>query len=424
MAELIKVHSLPGPDTIEAALPGGRQRDDFTRPEDPRYLRHPEISDFIAGVSGAKWVKVWISWFRMQGSFPAPSNIWSSWAQLASAHNQYGNYFARLDLLIKQINDADYGAILQVDENFPWWSNPTNYANWHPPGQRERVFPDDVSSNGPWGWWMSYLICRYKQGVPVNTAGPTQQNWYGNSKGASVYALEFCNEPNVLNTLVGYSGCFVAKMFTTIESIAAIHWPNSGPFGNIILGPSTSDSDASSAYGWSPFMKEVLSILPSGWQPRVYLGWSHHNYRDIDDTVKKTNPTDGAARLVNVRKRLEGSLPNDPNNPWRNGDRNVYITEGAPRQYVAQGTEEDLNTEQEATQEKMMKTAFRRVRDLNNGSGGGFPLFAQHQINDVPWDWVKYGLRRNWNLAQWAPSSKERPVADIWRYLPNDPPKP
>lgn len=423
MAALIKVHSIPARQSTPI---GARDPDDFSPPGDfaaPPFsvtvqARNPEISGFIAGVGGTKWVKVWVSWYTMQGGYSTPPpDIWTSWGQLASVGNSAaGKYFDRLDLTIKAINNAGYGATLQIDEQFPDWSNTNNWLNYGSPSIRqEKVFPDSVAANSPWGWWISYLICRYKQGVPPNPAGPTQSNYYGNPKGASLYALEFCNEPNIQNEPRSQASCYAANMFTTIEYIASVHWPYSSAFGGVILGPGTSDSG-----NYDTFTKQVLGNLPAGWQPRVYIGWSHHNYADIDDTVANPPPANaGTARIRTVRQRLQGGWTGDTNNPWRNGDRNVYITEGARRHVVDRSVNpaQDLSSAQEQDQVNAMNAAFGAVRDLNNATGGAYPLFAQHQINDFPWQGTKYGLRRNWNEPAWAPSTTERPSANVWRNL-------
>jgi hypothetical protein len=412
MAELIKVHSLPGADVIEKSK-------DFRHPNDFLYKENEKFKnrDFIALVAGVKWVKFWVSWHRVQGSFPPPGDIWTSWSQLHSAGNENGNYFLRLDELIKAGSDAGLGVILQVDQSFPAWSSTSNFNRAGTGGKpREQVFPDSVATDSPWGWWISYLICRYRLNVPANNDGPTQSNLYGNPSGAALYGIEFCNEPNWYGWPISEAGCWTAEMFKSIEFIAAIHWPYSSGFGGVVLGPGTADTTSTNnVRPYDLYTKEVLSYLPVGWQPRVYIGWSHHNYGDIDDTLPPTNGN-GSARAERVLGRLLGGFPGDTNNPWRNGDRNVYITEGAPRQNAASPAAELTGT-QETNQVTMTRKAFLRVRYVHNVTGA-FPTYAQHELNDVTTDATKYSPHRNFNYTTWKQGA-ERPLGGTWRKLPN-----
>lgn len=285
-----------------------------------------------ASLQKVPFVTFWVDWNRAQqynDYHPVPQTADQNLNELAS----FNASWISLDEQIKAANDDGKAVLIRVYHQYPAWSsnypgdifNPRNERNPTdvvPMGTRDRSqrFPAQTVVASPFGWFLDYVICRYKYGSPVNPAGPNQGNYFGNSTGAYIHGLMPCNEPN----LTGWGrdpAEAAADMMRTASYLQAIR----GTPG-WVFGPDTSDL---ASYGptnqqeaYDSFTRRVLSRL-QGFAPSGFLGWSHHNYADCDLPLTTTTTDWWQTRASVVRSYLYGYA-------WKgaNADRYVYLTEG------------------------------------------------------------------------------------------------
>jgi hypothetical protein len=355
--------------------------------------------------SNTRWVKLWVSWYYLAEEY-RPSSFEGSQAHLNSAPAGQ-RALERLDAQIKAINnDSDMlasqgrghiGVILTVYPNFPTWSSAGTYDQKVDDAARfgravEAKLPDDRTTNGPWGWFISHLLCRYHWNSP--------QNPYG----ARIVALEFVNEPNYMmwpqtnNSGAGMS-CWTAEMMTSAENLAAFWgWPATGQW---LMGPATADGpDPNDGYNaqrytdWRTFTDGVLVALGSNWSPRMPFVWTHHNYRDI-----RLGPYEGLYRVTQVANKLS-------QRGWKRGtDHNVWLTEGG---YVTSGDYSQATLNSQAT---LIRSNYASMGQLPY-----VPMFTQHCICDSPFNSYNSGVRRKFIYGPPASAgAPKEPYFTAWK---------
>lgn len=371
------------------------------------YLRLSNRADILA--TGTKWVRIWVSWHDLAQKYGPPSSLAQSWAQLNAgvpgypASDRAG--LRRIDAQIRRANADGLGVILVVEHAFPLWTNPPTTPprgkapEWRP--------PKDVTVNSPFGWFIGHLCARYKPNLPRNPKGPQPGGPFGNPDAAYINALEVCNEPNQFwwphyERSINRTSCTAALMLQTAEEYAfATRWPP-------LLGPGTADTSRGlpNQLPYDQFTREVLGLLQN-WRPRVFVGWSHHNYADIASYSTK--------RVARVRDLLEQKR-------WH--DSRIWITEGG---YDRRRSNTGTNTpEAERAQARHILETWKKYQafsDANARAGrkGVIYTFAQHPINDQTCNVFKSGLRKEVNCAKPTTIPPKRCAYDTWHTLKDQP---
>ena len=306
--------------------------------------------------SSSKWVKIWVSWTDMQNPTASriPRNRDQSWAQLNDTQLQRDPdpnvkpttkgpqaEFVRLDRQIAAANADGVAVIPGLYQSYPSFSHEGNNI---PPPRISDIYPDKVygddaqvpdslSPDGPWGWFIDYLISRYKRGVPANTPGPQAGNQFGNPSSAFVHALEIVNEPNI--TMYPQAGLpsKVADMMKSSSTLAArAGWPATGQF---LLAPGLSDYNPESnnlsttvngvvvRTRYNEFAEAVLGLVRGASFP-TYVGWSQHNYYDIKYPFASTATPNSRAQRI---QQLLGTTAY-PGGIYQGLNNLVWLTEG------------------------------------------------------------------------------------------------
>src|SRR4051794_37013753 len=235
--------------------------------------------------SHTAWVKLWVSWYARQQSYAAPSRD-GSWNNLTGSATGSA-YLKRLDGQIRAANDDGVRTVVTVYQAFPTWA--TGATGQDPLSSKgaERKLPSNLTTNGPWAWFVGYLSARYNGAY--NATGPhkpakreTTTAYYGNSSRAKVDAIEVVNEPN---TLYWPLDNIVGATATMMRSAATV----SSQWGKqTIVAPATSDSPdpgaarAGVSMDWQAFTSQLLTAL-AGWHPPGPLEGAQHNYKDDKD---------------------------------------------------------------------------------------------------------------------------------------------
>ena len=336
-------------------------------------------------------VRMQVSWRHLQ--LEAPTGRSASWEQLDREHGD--GALRRLDRQIAAANRDGVRVILGLYHSYPEWSNGTQ------PGAVEPVtgkpadarFPLDVSPDGPWSWFVEYLCDRY--------GGPSRPH---------IWALEICNEPNLLCWPQAGAADAVAAMATTAARAVA-----GRPYPALLLLPGTSDfpdedvveQGALVATGWPGFTAAVLERLrgldvAGGTLP----AWSHHNYRD-------TKAADGR------RDRAQQVIGLLGKHAWR-GDRRLYLTEGGadlgrlgpshcPELELPAGAAEPA-VARELCQARLIQENFAAM------SIPEVALWTQYKLNDERTDvTTSSGLRRD--FVEGVGPGGPRPAWYVWRDL-------
>ena len=340
------------------------------------------------------WVKLWVSWYDLQQGYAATSRD-SSWNNLTGSSIGTA-YLRRLDGQIRAANDDGVRVIVTVYQAFPTWAS--GAAGQDPLSSKgaERKLPSNLSTNGPWAWFIGYLSARYNGAY--NATGPhkpakreTSSAYYGNPQRAHVDALEVVNEPN---TLYWPMDNIVGATAAMMRSAAAV----SSQWGKqTIVGPATSDSPdpgaarAGVSMDWKTFTSQLVSAL-AGWQPAVAVRWSEHNYKD----VKYEDPA-ATSRAKQTVDLIAGST-------WTG--RQLWLTEGG----YNLGTTWTDPAAREAQAAKIKKSfdAMRTVPEV--------VMWTQHSINDLANNSFKSGLRDDYNYALPGPGTA-RPSWSTWLTL-------
>jgi hypothetical protein len=251
-------------------------------------------------------------------------------------------------------------------------------------------FPDDVSMNSPWAFWIWFLAQRWNYYTRYSNP---YASW--GSNGSFIDILEFVNEPNQQmwpqtppsqtpnpwdpgpsNIAV----CHVANMFATARQIVA-------GLGNspLLAGPATSDTPTLNTRLRTKavdFTDQVLSVLGgSGFQPTNATAWSAHNYREINN---------GDVTIQQIRAKLANRWAGWRWNTW-NSDPSVLLTEGGG--YLDQG---------EAGQALRLGTNVQKMHNDDPAQGAGVAMLSQYlEYTDPNFD---VGLAPAWNPPAQAPA--------------------
>src|SRR4051794_10886780 len=162
-ADLQKAISFSGPQSLRS--------DD--NPNDYRLWGN---RDYVTR-SRTRWIKLWVSWYDLQQDQP-PASQAASWAQLDKSPN-----LSRLDAQVRAANADGVRVLLALYQAFPTWASGATAPDPLSSKPAIQKLPLDLSSTGPWAWFVGYLSDRY-DGSSV-LAG-------------KVDALEVVNEPNYL----------------------------------------------------------------------------------------------------------------------------------------------------------------------------------------------------------------------------------
>ena len=361
--------------------------------------------EFIRDLSGTTWVKLWVSWYDLQQELGIqPATRVDSWRHLNSAPGGQ-SWLRRLDRQVRAINDDGLGVIVSLFHTYPTWSSGATGPSPVDSGKpAEQKLPLNLSADGPWAWFIAYLIARYRGGAAPNPIGPHVRNpgetstaydpLFGNPDGASIDALEICNEPNYLAWPQEGIADACAQMIRSATQLSA-SWG-----GTPILGPATSDfPDATrrNSIGirdtvWSEFTLGVLGAL-GGYRSPVPLRWSHHNYRDVRL---------GESRAESVLAMLHGAA-------WSSDVPPLWLTEGG----LNLGSRA-ADPSQREFQAHAIERSFRRTMRLPD-----VYLWTQHTISDRAGNSFHSGLRDDFNWGQGL--GPERPSWFAWRDLPGAP---
>jgi hypothetical protein len=384
---------------ISLGGPGSLRQDGH--PDDYRLWGNRE---FIRDASETRWIKLWVSWHDLQQELGfAPATRADSWRHLNGAPGGQG-WLRRLDGQVRAANEDRIGVILSLYHAYPTWASGAIGPDPVDPSKpAEQKLPLDVSPDGPWAWFVAYLIARYRRGSRPNPIGPEgswrgltagQDPLFGNPDGAAIDVLEICNEPNHLawpqETVVDVT----AQMIRSAAQLSAA-WG-----GTPLLAPATSDfpdattgnSRGVTATVWSDFTSGVLQAL-AGYRATVPLRWSHHNYRDVRL---------GTARAETVVAMLNGA-------GWRSDVAPLWLTEGGLNLGRRDG-----DPAQRRLQARAIERSFRRTMQLP-----GVYLWTQHTISDKAGNEFRSGLRDDFDWGRGP--GPERPAWSAWRDLPGAP---
>ena len=382
---------------ISLGGPGSLRRDGH--PDDYTQWGNRE---FIKDLSGTTWVKLWVSWYDLQQELGTPpASRSASWRHLNTAPGGQ-SWLRRLDRQVRAANEDGVGVILALYHAYPTWSSGATGPSPVDGGKAaNQKLPLDLSVEGPWGWFVAYLVARYRAGAAPNPTGPHEpisgedtsgyDPRFGNSDRASIDALEICNEPNYLAWPQEGIATAAGQMIRSATQLSAL-WG-----GTPILAPATSDFPDSTRRNpagirdtvWSDFTLDVLTAL-TGYRSPVPLGWSHHNYRDVRL---------GEGRAEGVLAMLQGS-------GWT-GDRPVlWLTEGGLN--LGSRAADPI---QRQFQAYAIERSFRRMMSLPD-----IYMWTQHTISDKSDNPFKSGLRDDFSSASGL--GPERPSWFAWRSLP------
>src|SRR5205807_7727732 len=183
------------------------------------------------------------------------------------------SWLRRLDGQVRAANDDRLGVILSIYHAYPTWASAASGPDPVDPRKpAEHKLPLDVSPDGPWAWFVAYLIARYRRGAWPNPIGPqgavtdiavSHDPRFGNPEGAAIDVLELCNEPNYLGWPQEGVVEVTAQMIRSATQLSAA-WG-----GTPVLAPATSDfpdTTTRNARGltatvWSDFTLGVLNAL-------------------------------------------------------------------------------------------------------------------------------------------------------------------
>ena len=360
-------------------------------------------------------IRMQVSWRFLQPQPPGDRD--ASWAQLNLDHGD--GALRRLDRQIAAANRDGVRVILGIYHSYPEWSNGSTAGAREPVTGKpaDAKLPLDLSPQGPWSWFVSYLAARY--GTSRRTPGGPRPGdrrrpeAAGNPSGAKIWALEICNEPNLLCWPQPGVADAVAAMATTAAGAVA-----GRPYPALLMLPATSDYPDEDivedgvvvASGWPTFSAAVLDRLrglaiAGGTLP----AWSHHNYRDVKAAGGRTDRARQAIGLLSERG-------------WP-GDRRLYLTEGGVdlgRIGPEHCPELDLPgtddvAARELCQARLIRDSFAAM------STPDVALWTQYKVNDQRSDvTTASGLRRDFRFAADGTPvgpGPERPAWQVWRDL-------
>jgi hypothetical protein len=356
----------------------------FGGPGSLREDRHPDDYRFwgnreFVKQSRTSWIKLWVSWADLQRE--APRTREQSWEQLDDAPGGE-SWLRRLDGQVKAANDDGVRVIVTLFHAFPAWSSgATGPDPVSPRKPAEQKLPTALDPDSPWGWFVSHLCARYRESRPRNPDG------------ASIDALEICNEPNLLYWPQEDVVRAVAQMIRSAERISA------SLGGPAILAPATSDypdQDQESdvgvlAQGWPGFTERLLTEL-GDLRPEVPLLWTQHNFNDVQRPEERT-------RAKRVLELLASK-------GWPTQVQPLWLTEGG---YNLHPNEDESRAQ--LRQAHLIEANFQHMRNDRR-----VYLWTQHTITDKPGNDFKSGLRGDFIPGQGV--GAPRPAWRTWRELP------
>lgn len=401
-APTVATRAGPGVDAAPGAL---RKCISMSGPMVLRSSRHPNDYRFwgnrrFFADTATTWVKLWVSWNDLQPDY-LPRNREEAWLDLGIAPLGQA-WLWRLDRQVRAANDDGVGVILALYHAHPHWASGATGDDPDSGRLAAQRLPRDLTPDGPWAWWLSYLCARYDG--TLNPLGPhapfpgEEPAGYdprsGNPSGGRIDALEICNEPNTLAwPQEGLAGN-VASMIRTAVELA-------GPSGPRILAPSALDApdpDEPQAprvrTDWHSFSEQVLEDLRM--RPAAApFGWSHHNYRDVARGVEGGESR--ARRVVDLLRRAD----------WPDGQRPlVWLTEGGLNLYPAQG-----DPAARRRQAQLIRSSFEEMSRQPD-----VYMWTQHGLHDVADDLFKASLRDDFRPGEGP--GRARPALAQWRSLP------
>ncbi|HEX4718259.1 MAG TPA: hypothetical protein VH300_07000 [Thermoleophilaceae bacterium] len=348
--------------------------------------------------SATTWVKLWVSWYDLQQAYAQTSrdNSWNNLTQSGTG----SAYLRRLDGQVRAANDDGVKVIVTIYQAFPTWASGATGQDPLSSKGPERKLPSNLSTNGPWAWFVGYLSARYNGAY--NSSGPhkpgnreSSSAYYGNPSRAKANAIEIVNEPNTLywpmDNIVGST----ATMMRTAATVSS-QWGR-----QTILAPATGDSPdpgaarAGVSMDWKTFTSQLLDVL-AGWVPPVPVYWSQHNYKD----VKYEDPA------LTSRAKQTIDLLYAKNWKGRGGDRNLWLTEGGYN--LGSSWADPAARDAQATKIQRSVAAMRTLPQV--------VLWTQHGINDIPSNSFKSGLRDDFDYALPGPGAA-RPAWSAWLLL-------
>jgi hypothetical protein len=355
-ADLQKAISFSGPQSLRSD----------NSPNDYRLWSN---RDYVAR-SGTRWIKLWVSWYDVQQVYE-PTSQAASWAQLDKSQN-----LSRLDAQVRAANADGVHVLLALYQAFPTWSSGATGPDPLSAKPAIQKLPLDLSPTGPWAWFVGYLSDRYD----------------GSSLLAGkVDALEVVNEPNYLYWPQDGIAANTATMMRTAEQLSYLYGRQA------IVGPATSDDpDPGGARpgvstDWKTFTAAVLDAL-AGWQPRVPVHWSQHNYRD----VKYEDPAETSRAKQTIDMLAAAGWP----------DAELWLTEGG----LNLGTSWSDPATRDAQAAKIERN-FEAMRSLPQVT-----LWTQHGMNDMAGNDFRSGLRDDFDSALPGPGTA-RPAWTTWMSL-------
>jgi hypothetical protein len=373
-------------------------------------------NDADVKVTGTRWIKLWVAWSQLQGQFTRPLMMAESWDQLNAGVPGTPGYGLRVtDDQVAAANADGVKVLLCLQHDAPLWATrlPGDPDLAPPPRHNDtQQLPREAGPDSPFGWFVAHMCARYRRGVPANMRGPRVEvpgelhlpgldPGAGNPSGAFADAIEIGNEPNLTAWPQSEAPRVAAEMLRTADEWSA---RLEGP---MVIGPATSDTDGRAGIrtNYLDFTVAVLREL-AGWRPRRRVGWSHHNYGDMDDGTTE--------RLGRVRDALEAA-------GWP--DRSIWLTEGG-YDATPHGTPQTLVTGREKRRQARViadgyaqAAAFSAAAD-REGRTGLLPVFAQHVIHDqaTATNTFKSGLRDDFDFDQQTVGGR-RPSWFAWRDL-------
>jgi hypothetical protein len=366
--------------------------------------------------TGTTWIKVWVAWSQLQGEYTRPLTMAESWDQLNAGVPGTPGYGLRVtDEQVAAANDDGVKVVLCLQHDAPLWATRLPGDPELEPPPRHNVtqrLPRETGPQSPFGWFVAQMCARYRRGAPANMRGPRVAShgelelpWLdagsGNPSGAFVDAIEIGNEPNLMSWPQEEAPRAAAEMLRTADEWSA------RVGGPMVLGPATSDTDGRPGVrtNYLDFTRAVLREL-AGWRPRGRVGWSHHNYADMDDGTTE--------RLGRVRDALEAA-------GWP--DRSIWLTEGGYDATPHRAPQTSVTDRERRRQARVIAVGYAAAAAFSaaaerEGRIGLIPTFAQHVIHDqgTPTNTFKSGLRDDFDFDRQTVGAR-RPAWFAWRDL-------
>ena len=330
--------------------------------------------------TNTQWIRMWVGWNQL-----APNHDTSD-PSSDTTQTAYGttpkDYVAQLDSQIRFARQNGLKVILTF-WRYPQWANGS--TNVYQP-------PADVSTTSRWGAYLWWLMSRYNKLNP-------------NANGAWVDFIEVCNEPNWQWPQNIGPASIAARMMMT--GAATLPYTGNEP---LLLGPGLHDTiiNTSGRTSFIDFMDGMFLVFnQAGFVAPPTLGWSMHNYTDIQNSVSSA----AAPRLATAVSKLGAKGWTG----WPNGSASspyVMATEGGlhPISYNDGSSQGPFS---EAQQKNALSNAYTKVHNDNAGEGRGVGMFTNYQFfTTAGYD---SGLC---DLITISPIKKRKAYTQLWQTLP------